>query len=240
MAPMGPDSPRRLRLVDSPLGLVEHLESGRGPSAGQEGFSSEFQVCLPTRGLFVWHVGSEAVVGDPNHALFVRAGEPYRMTEPLGGGYAELIITPNLELLSDIVGTDAARLSAHAMFRARRSPVGRAIQRVRASLLGSLSNREDGLAQEEALVAFLRATCADQAPRVPAGPSTRRLIQRTQEHLEAHLGSALHLADVAQAVGASPAYLTSIFRRFEGLSLHQYVRSYAWRGASPNSTGRPI
>jgi AraC family transcriptional regulator len=224
MASMVPERPCRARLLASPLGLVEHVQSGRDGAARAEGFSSEFQVCLPTRGLFLWHVGAEAVVGDPTHALFVRAGEPYRLTEPIGGGYAELVVTPEIDLLAEAVRTPVARLAGHALFRARRAPVGPAIQRARACLLRAASDRrESQLAQEEALVALLGATCTNEPPRLLPGPSTRRLIQRTKEHLEAHLGSALRLVEVARAVGASPAYLTSIFRRFEGLSLHQYL-----------------
>jgi hypothetical protein len=34
------------------------------------------------------------IVSDVNQVLFVTAGETYRVTEPLPGGYAELIITP--------------------------------------------------------------------------------------------------------------------------------------------------
>ena len=78
---------RRRRLFDSSIGLVETLTciSGNRAAAG-EGFSSDFQVCLPYRGLFVWHVGSDDVVGDANQVLFVTGGETYRLTEPVPGG----------------------------------------------------------------------------------------------------------------------------------------------------------
>jgi AraC-like DNA-binding protein len=52
---------------------------------------------------------------------------------------------------------------------------------------------------------------------------TRRLIRRAKEFLEANLGHRLRLADVARAVGASPAYLTDTFRRVEGIPLHAYL-----------------
>jgi AraC-like DNA-binding protein len=49
------------------------------------------------------------------------------------------------------------------------------------------------------------------------------LIRRTKEYLEATLSGRVKLADVARAVGASPAYLTDVFTRVEGASLHQYL-----------------
>jgi AraC-like DNA-binding protein len=56
-------------------------------------------------------------------------------------------------------------------------------------------------------------------------PSTRtlRLIRRTKESVEGHVSSALRLRNVARAVGISPAYLTDMFRRVEGLLLHKYI-----------------
>src|SRR5215216_4231871 len=63
------DHERSMRTVvcQSPGGLVENLQSAnsiRGTWA--DGYSPEFQVCLPYAGLFVWHVGGEDVVADAN------------------------------------------------------------------------------------------------------------------------------------------------------------------------------
>jgi AraC family transcriptional regulator len=221
---MQPDRPCRIHVFESPLGLVEHLRSGHEPGASGEGFSPEFQVCLPTRGLFVWHVDHDEVVGDSNHVLFVTAGEGYRLSQPVGGGYAELIITPDVELLAETARTPVDRLSRHPLFRVRSARVDPAVQQLGAAVLRPrLNGHRDDLQDEEALVALLRSTCDVEGPAVRPGGPTGRLIRRTKEHLEAHLGSSLRLAEVARAVGASPAYLTSVFRRFEGTSLHRYV-----------------
>jgi AraC-like DNA-binding protein len=53
--------------------------------------------------------------------------------------------------------------------------------------------------------------------------TTARLLRRTKEFLAAELSNRIVLADVGRAVGASPAYLTDLFRRLEGTSLHQYL-----------------
>jgi AraC family transcriptional regulator len=217
-------SPVRTRLLDSPLGVVDHLRSGASRDVCHEGFSPEFQVCLPTDGLFVWHVGDDEVVGDPNHALFVTARERYRVSQPQGRVYAELIITPHVELLAEAVRTPIDRLSSHPLFRVRRAWVAPDVQRLGASFLRRAhGGHDDRLAQEEAMVALVRSTCGHEAPRLRPPVPTRRLIQRTKEYLEEHLANALHLEEVATAVSASPAYLTSVFRRFEGVPLHKYV-----------------
>jgi AraC family transcriptional regulator len=56
-----------------------------------------------------------------------------------------------------------------------------------------------------------------------SAPSTRRLIARTKRFLEAAFANPLRLADIAEAVGASPAYLTDVFSRVEGVPLHRYL-----------------
>src|SRR5512132_1867204 len=85
---------QRIPLLDLSIAQVEDVRS-QVPAGwvGAEGFSPEFQLVLPYRGHFVWEVGRDEVVGDPNQVLFVTAGEAFRMRQPLAGGYAELIVT---------------------------------------------------------------------------------------------------------------------------------------------------
>ena len=207
---------RRRRLFDSSIGLVETLTciSGNRAAAG-EGFSSDFQVCLPYRGLFVWHVGSDDVVGDANQVLFVTGGETYRLTEPVPGGYSELILTPNPEILAEI----AARpnLEGHPLFQRRSRRADPCLQRQRTQLLRWVHGADrDEAASDEVVLQLLRAALRDGPISSLPSSSTRRLIQRTKEFVEAHLASPLRLRDVSRAVGASPAYLTDVFRRIEG------------------------
>ena len=122
-----------------------------------EAFSSDFQVCLPYRGLFVWHVGGCDVVGDPNQVLFVSAGESYYLSQPLSSDYAELIITPDLELLSELADGRAASLSCHPLFRRRSRRVDLGLQDLRTRFLHSARYGDgNGLAAEEAVITLLR------------------------------------------------------------------------------------
>ena len=215
----------RTRLFQSPLALVENLRcDGARPGRGPEAFSAEFQVCLPYRGLFVWHVGQDAVVGDSNQVLFVSGGETYHVSEPLAGGYAELIVTPAIDLLADVAEASADHLPSHPLFRRRTRRADPDLQNRRARFLHWASHANwNGVAAEELLLGLLRSALDVRVPACSPGPPTRRLIRRTKEFVEGHLSAPLRLSDVARAVGASPAYLTHVFRCVEGVPLHKYV-----------------
>jgi AraC-like DNA-binding protein len=215
----------RTRLLQSRVGLVEDWRSsGVGLRRSKEGFSADFQVCLPYRGLFVWHVGNDDVVGDANQVLFVSGGESYRLSQPRSSDYAELIITPDPELLEEISGGPHASLSYHPLFQRRSQRADFRLQQLRTRfLLRASSADRSGAGLEEWMVALLRAALGTDLRTNHAGSTTRRLIRRAKEFLEANLSSPVRLADVARAVGASPAYLTDTFRRVEGIPLHGYL-----------------
>jgi len=222
------DIDRRVRLLDLSIGLVENLSSDDAPGLrSAEEFSAQYQVCLPYRGLFVWHVGRQDVVGDANQVLFVTGGESYRLSHPLIGGYAELIVTPDVGALSELAHAPRAGLSSHPLFARRSFRASPRLQSARALFLHwatTSASEADELEAEEQVLALLRAALRHDGERhVTCGPRTARLIRRTKEFLEAQLSSPIRLADVGNAVGASPAYLTDVFRRAEGIPVHRYL-----------------
>ena len=215
----------RTRLMESTIGLVENLCChGMLRNGTPEEFSPQFQICLPYRGLFIWHVGADEVVADANQVLFVSGGETYHISRPQSAGYAELIVTPDRELLAEVAHASGAYLPTHPLFRRRSRRADLGLQHLRARFLHrAIYGDVEGVAAEELVIALLRtALVADEADCEPSR-QTRRLIARTKEFLEAQLSRPIRLADVARAVGASPAYLTDVFRRIEGVPLHRYV-----------------
>jgi AraC family transcriptional regulator len=215
----------RTRLVESKIGLVEDIRClGVRPKRSPDDFSPSFQVCLPYRGLFVWHVGDDEVVADPNQVLFVSAGESFYLSQPLCSEYAALIITPDAAILADLMNVNVTQLSLHPLFRrrSRRSDVG--LQLLRARFLQTVMRRDFNLlAAEELLIGLLLLALKADTQGFEASLPTRRLIARAKEFLEANFTDPLRLDDVAQAVGASPAYLTAVFRKVEGVPLHRYL-----------------
>ncbi len=215
----------RATLLESRIGLVENLRSrGITHKNTPEAFSPHFQVCLPYRGLFVWHVADDDVVGDANQVLFVSGGESFHISQPLPGDYAELIVTPDQALLAELAHAADTSLPRHPLFRRRSRRADPALQRLRTRFLHhAISDEWDGVAIEERLIELLRAALETNTTSDEPSRSTRRLIARTKEFLEAHLASPVRLADIAHAVGASPTYLTHVFRRAEGVPLHRYL-----------------
>ena len=223
-------SPHRARLLDLSVGLVEDLRrSDVHPGKGPEGFCADFQICLPYRGLFVWHVGADDVVGDANQVIYVRADEEYRMSSPAPAGYSELILTPDVELLAEVVRVRRERLQEHPIFRRRVCRADEQVQVFRTRFLQWARRASDtDLLETEELVVRLLKLVLDQHGRcygTASSASTARLIRRTKEYVERELPNRLRLVEVAAAVGTSPAYLTDVFRRVEGVSLHKYVTS---------------
>jgi AraC family transcriptional regulator len=215
-------STTRVPLLASQVGLVEDLRCGGVQHARAEDFSPDFQVCLPYRGLFVWHVGDDDVVGDANQVLFVSGGEGFGLSQPISAAYAELVITPEPELLAELASASGRSLRFHPLFRQRSRRADFGLQRLRACFLHESIHRNE-IAREELMIALLRSSLdGDHHKRALARP-TRRLIERTKEFLDANMSSPIRLADIAQAVGASPAYLTDVFRRTEGVPLHRYL-----------------
>jgi len=219
------DAQSRRCLFDLPVGMVEDVRSGDPGPGGAEAFSPDFQLALPYRGFFVWHVGRDEVAGDANQALFVTGGERYRMTHPVAGGYAELIVTPAHGVVSELAHAAKSALRAHPLFRRRSRCLNPCLQSFRARFLSWADepSRADPLAAEETVLALLRSALNDSAPVERPAHSTQRLIRRTKAFLEEELAKPIRLDDVGRAVGASPVYLTHLFRSVEGVPLHQYL-----------------
>ena len=168
-----PAPPPRTRLLRLAVGLVEDVRSAPGDRQnGSEGFSADFQLCLPYRGMLVWHVGRDAVVGDANQMLFVTGGEKYRIIQPHQEGYGELIVTPELSVLAEIANSDTDRLPSHPLFRRRSRMASPRLQSFRARFLSWATRASapgdrgpgielDELMAEELVVALLRAALTD-------------------------------------------------------------------------------
>jgi AraC family transcriptional regulator len=215
----------RTRIFESPLGSVDHLECvNRDRRKSPEGFSPEFQICLPYDGLFVWHVGNDDVVAEANQVLFVSGGEAFQVSQPIGGRYRELIITPAVSILAELAQTTDTRLSTHPLFAGRSHHAHPRLQQLRARLQYCTASGEgDGLAADELVAQLLCCAFQIKARAASTGPATRRLIRRTKLYLEAFVSHPLRLHDISRAVDASPAYLTDAFRRVEGVPLHKYL-----------------
>jgi AraC-like DNA-binding protein len=214
----------RTVVLVSDTARVERVECHAAPRFGREDYSPDYQIAFPYRGAFTWHVGREGVLSDPNQVLFVRGGEPFRISETRAHGFGELVITPHAAIMRDVAATGGFDLEDHPLFAARACCVPPRLQRLCLELLHRAPAGDFGeLEASEMLVRLLTEALRLSPPARVHSPQTRRLIRRVKQFLEAYFRQRLHLTDVAAAVGGSPAYLTDVFRRFEGVPIHRYL-----------------
>src|SRR5687767_74958 len=149
----------RKKVLDLDVGSVENLTSSGSTGNSAEGFCTDFQICFPYAGFFVWHVGIDDVVGDANQVVYVRGGEAFRMSSPSPFGYSELVITPDIALLAEIASAEGRLLFEHPLFTRRAALAGPALQAARASFYRWLATDapRECLEAEEALLTLVRA-----------------------------------------------------------------------------------
>ena len=206
------------------MALVEDVSADFAPGwIGAEGFSPEFQLVLPYRGYFLWEVGRDLVVGDANQALFVSGGEAFRMRQPVPGGYAELIVTPTESILEEVAAGPGRSVRLHPLFRRRSRRIDPALQLARARFMARATEGLEPLEADEQVLGLLRAALDGGRPFPVPARRTQRLVERAKAYLTAELGRSIRLIDIASAVGASPGYLTELFRALEGVPLHAYL-----------------
>lgn len=219
-APRGCSRPlgiRRRTLHSSSLGCIEDF-SAPGDHPPPCGHSAEYQLVFPYAGAFEWHVGAKTVFLDATRVLFVGAGEDYADRHVAGSGHDSVIITPRVSLLQELCAH--AVPSRHPAFQRIAKPTTPRMNMRSQRLLHLEASNNDPLAGDELMVALLDEALAP-TPRAPRA-SPLRVVDRAKEFLHARLCEAISLAEIAQAVQASGAYLTNAFTRSEGMSLCRY------------------
>lgn len=202
---------RRTVLLDSSIGLVENssVSAARPPS----GYSSDFQVVLPYRGLFEYQVGRARHLIDVNRILFVVGGQEFIDRHPvLELGHASVIITPMADTLDELFWSRAGKMMVDVTSR----PSDPHSQVLTHRLLHAPG--DNPLVREELMLEVLDAALGTRKPHAP--PSA--LVNRAKEFLHACGLEPMTLATIAKAVGASPVYLTQEFTRSEGIPLYRY------------------
>jgi AraC family transcriptional regulator len=211
-------------LIDSGIALVEDWATKNVPlTKSAEDYSPKPQICFPYRGVFIWHVGFEEIVGDANQILFIAPAEEFRVSQLHKEGCGELIVTPRPDPVDELMGS-FERPCAHPLFRRRCRRSDPAIQRASARFRQLVRGGElDGLAADEMLLELLVSALQRRDRDEALHPDTRRLVDRAKAFLGCYWDRAVRLADIASAIGTSAAYLTNSFRRAEGVPLHGYL-----------------
>jgi len=176
--------------------------------------STKDGLALPLRGLFVKHGRrDERLVADPCHALFFKAGEPYRVSHPVEGGDDCLFLEPGAELAEEMATWPPVKvLEARTVLE--RGVLAHRLERRLASPLEA----------EERALGLLGALRHAGSRALSSRERSRRteIVAKAQIALAREPGRAWRLGELAHAAHCSPFYLTRTFHHVVGMPLHRY------------------
>jgi AraC-like DNA-binding protein len=190
-----------------------------------EALTPELQIVLTLRGAFVYERGSSHTLLTANQALFIAPGDVSRDRFVDDNPLDYMLVTPHLDAVGTLVGDVAAAGLKKSASDTREAGAPARLQHA-ASALWNLCQRatRDDIEVEESAVDLLTAILhASVASQQRTGRGHARLIGAAKELI----GTArehLSLTSIAARLHVSPAYLTDLFRRHEGISIARYQR----------------
>jgi len=209
------------------------------PDCSAEECSSGHHLVFPRAGVFVKHMRGRRVVADPSQVLFFNAGEPYRVSHPVPGGDDCTVFAFREDVLFETLGSvdPGARERSRAPFaRTHGLAEARTLLPERALRHRLSKGKASALEIEERSLALLgevangmpcepaRHEC--NAPQRSERAATARLrgewVEATKLLLAARPDTNPTLASLARGVGCSPFHLARLFRRAQGVPIHQY------------------
>lgn len=225
-------------LYQSPLVRVGDVRcrAGRCGRGGEEA-SERHSIAVARRGVFVKHVGGQAVTADANTVMFFQAGREYRVSHPGDCGDDCTTLAPSPEVLRDAISRvdPGAAEDPRRPFAFTHAPVAPRWFLAQSRLVRDAARYRSGEFEIDELVFDLldgllggAYRARGQRPvREHRGAATRRAHRDTAEavkaHLGAHGGGRLELADLARGVHTSPYHLSRLFREETGTTISGYL-----------------
>lgn len=188
-------------------------------------------VLLPIAGVFALHdAPRQHFIANPNHALFLGLGQPYRMSFPGRIGDESIVLAFSqaalTAMLADIVSVDGLR-SPRLHPNCLLSP-GSVVER--SLLWRALSKGEpDALAIEEHCIVMMEAALLGAASSRKDATSAattrrrRRQVEDVKEAITLFPTRQWTLDALARLANTSPYHLARVFREDVGLPVHQYL-----------------
>lgn len=223
----------RRRCFDHPAVCIEAAAARAGRNCRTpEALTPQLQIVLTLRGAFVYERGSSHSLLTANQALFIAPGDVSRDRFVDENPLDYMLVTPHLDAAASIVGETAvaglrkvARDTHVLGARAR-------LQHVASGLWNSSqrSGRDDIEVEQfavELLTEIVHAASAlsasAPAKRGRVGWQKAKLIGAAKELIGTGR-ERWSLTGIAAQLRVSPAYLTDLFRRHEGVSIARYQR----------------
>ncbi|MGH8031817.1 MAG: helix-turn-helix domain-containing protein [Luteimonas sp.] len=186
--------------------------------------ASATHLVFPYRGVYVRHLGDDEAVADASQVLFFNACERYRVSHPVPGGDASLVVVVEAAMLRELAPKALLRDGPALAFRQQRLRIDPRAQVLVALLRHSLrENIAESLEAESLALTLVQRSLGPRTTHA-AGASVgrQRLVDRTKLVLVSDLSRRWALADIAADVGVSAVYLTQVFQQVEGLPLYRY------------------
>jgi len=179
---------------------------------------------FPYRGVYVRHLGSDDAVAEANQVLFFNQGESCRVSHPVEGGDASLVLELGEPLLRELAPKEQVRAGGILAFRPQRLRIDARTQALVAVLRHGLKRNAAETLEAETLALTLVRRAVGERTSHAAGASLglQKLVDRAKLVLSSDLGRRWTLADIAAEVRVSPVYLTQVFQQVEALPLYRY------------------
>lgn len=193
---------RRIRLDTPLLGWHELRLLSAAPGWSDEYRAETPRLMLPAAGWVECQRDGRRFVCDGISPLWLDAGTPYRIRQPLAGQRSTVLLL-------------RVPVPAAAGLRPRLAP--QALVALAHWSARLAQGRVPALALEESVLAIVDQGLGSGVPWSP-----HRGVERAREFLAAEPGSDATLAEIAAAAACSPFHLARAFRRRTGSSLHGY------------------
>jgi AraC-like DNA-binding protein len=216
---------RVTKLLDTPTVAVRDVCcAGRCKERGAEECASTTQLVFPYRGVYVRHVGQHTAVAEASQVLFFNAGDGYRVSHPVTGGDACLVLSIDEALLAEIAPLALLRDGPALAFREQRLRIDPRAQVLVALLRHSLAlGTAEPLEAESLALTLAQRALGPRTARAPTASAGRqKLVDRAKLVLASDLARRWTLEEIAAEVGGSPVYLTQVFGQVEGVPLYRY------------------
>jgi AraC-like DNA-binding protein len=205
-------------LIETPSVSVRDVHCrGACRHQGDEECAAAAHLVFAYRGVFARHLGREQAVAEANQVVLFNPDEGYRISHPVDGGDACLSVSVAEPLLRELTPDPLLRRGGRTAFERQRLRIDTPAQ----ALIARLRRAADGpLAQEEQTIALVARALGAAAPG--GSPGRQRLADRVKLLLAGDLARRWTLAEIGAEAGASPVYLTQVFRAVEGVPLYRY------------------
>jgi AraC family transcriptional regulator len=214
------------RLLDTGSVSVRHVDCrGTCRHRSAEECASHTHFVFPYRGLYLRHVDSDLAVADANHVLFFNQGQGYRVSHPVDGGDASLVVSLDRAILGELAPKELVRESAGVLaYQDQHLRIDARTQALVMLLRHSLrAGAIEPLEAEGLSLTLVSRAIGPRTSRAPgASYARRRLVDRVKILLAGDLSRRWTLAQIATEIRGSPVYLTQVFQQVEGMPLYRY------------------